>query len=79
LEPPRITGLYVVDSIFAGRLDSLADALWHLALPSFTLGLVLSGVFTRLIRNNMVKTLSEDFVAAYGAMGFGEWVALSTP
>jgi len=79
LEPPRITGLYVVDSILAGRLDSLADALWHLALPSFTLGLVLSGVFTRLIRNNMVKTLSEDFVAAYRAMGFGEWVVLSTP
>ena len=76
LEPPRITGLYVVDSILAGRLDSLADALWHLALPSFTLGLVLSGVFTRLIRNNMVKTLSEDFVAAYRAMGFGEWAVL---
>jgi len=76
LEPPRITGLYVVDSILTGRLDSLADALWHLALPSFTLGLVLSGVFTRLIRNNMVKTLSEDFVAAYRAMGFGEWAVL---
>jgi len=76
LEPPRITGLYVVDSILAGRLDSLADALWHLALPSLTLGLVLSGVFTRLIRNNMVKTLSEDFVAAYRAMGFGEWAVL---
>jgi len=76
LEPPRITGLYVVDSILAGRLDSLADALWHLALPSFTLGLVLSGVFTRLIRNNMVKTLSEDFIAAYRAMGFREWAVL---
>lgn len=72
LEPPRVTGLYLVDSLLAGRLDSFADALWHLALPSFTLGLVLSGVFTRLIRNNMVKTLGEDFVSAYRAMGFGE-------
>jgi len=72
LEPPRITGLYLLDSLLSGRLDSFADALWHLALPSFTLGLVLSGVFVRLIRNNMVKTLGEDFVSAYRAMGFPE-------
>jgi len=72
LEPPRVTGLYLVDSLLAGRLDSFVDALWHLALPSFTLGLVLSGVFVRLIRNNMVKTLGEDFVYAYRAIGFPE-------
>ncbi len=72
LEPPRITGLYLLDSLLSGRLDSFADALWHLALPSFTLGLVLSGVFVRLIRNNMVKTLGEDFISAYRAMGFPE-------
>jgi peptide/nickel transport system permease protein len=72
LEPPRVTGLYLVDSLLAGRLDSFVDALWHLALPSFTLGLVLSGVFIRLIRNNMVKALGEDFVYAYRAIGFPE-------
>jgi peptide/nickel transport system permease protein len=72
LEPPRITGLYLLDSLLSGRLDSFADALWHLALPSFTLGLVLSGVFVRLIRNNMVKTLGEDFISAYRAMGLPE-------
>jgi len=72
LEPPRITGLYLLDSLLSGRLDSFADSLWHLALPSFTLGLVLSGVFVRLIRNNMVKTLGEDFISAYRAMGFPE-------
>ncbi|MEM1597846.1 MAG: ABC transporter permease [Pyrobaculum sp.] len=76
LEPPRVTGLYLVDSLLAGRLDSFLDALWHLALPSFTLGLVLSGVFTRLIRNNMVKTLREDFISAYRAQGFSEWAIL---
>jgi len=72
LEPPRVTGLYLVDSLLAGRLDSFVDALWHLALPSFTLGLVLSGIFVRLIRNNLMKTLGEDFVHAYRAMGFPE-------
>jgi ABC-type dipeptide/oligopeptide/nickel transport systems, permease components len=72
LEPPKITGLYLVDSLLTGRLDSFIDALRHLALPSFTLGLVLSGVFVRLIRNNMVKTLGEDFISAYRAMGFRE-------
>ncbi|ABL87782.1 binding-protein-dependent transport systems inner membrane component [Pyrobaculum islandicum DSM 4184] len=76
LEPPKITGLYLLDSLLARRLDSFFDAVWHLALPSFTLGLVLSGVFVRLIRNNMKKTLGEDFIFAYRAMGFREWSVL---
>ncbi|ABP51052.1 MAG: ABC transporter permease [Pyrobaculum sp.] len=76
LEPPRITGLYLLDSLLAGRLDSFIDALSHIVLPSVTLGLVLSGVFVRLIRNNMVKTLGEDFISAYRAMGFSERAVL---
>ena len=76
LEPPRITGLYLLDSLLAGRLDSFIDALSHIVLPSVTLGLVLSGVFVRLIRNNMVKTLGEDFISAYRAMGYGEGAVL---
>ncbi|MEM0462907.1 ABC transporter permease [Pyrobaculum sp.] len=76
LEPPRITGMYLLDSLLAGRLDSFIDALSHIVLPSVTLGLVLSGVFVRLIRNNMVKTLGEDFISAYRAMGFSERAVL---
>jgi peptide/nickel transport system permease protein len=32
------TGFYVIDSLIAGRLDGVRDALWHLVLPALTLG-----------------------------------------
>lgn len=69
LEPPRITGLYVIDSILAGRLDSLVSALEHLVLPSVTLGLVISGGFIRVVRNNMIEVFRQDFMTTYRAIG----------
>ena len=36
---PAITGFLVLDSLLAGRLDSLGNALAHLLLPAVTLGL----------------------------------------
>ncbi|MBP1450072.1 MAG: ABC transporter permease [Thermoproteus sp.] len=71
LEPPRITGLYTVDALLTGDWPALASAVEHLLLPSITLGVVISGIFTRFIRNNIVKTLEEDFILAYKAAGMG--------
>ncbi|HWQ16898.1 MAG TPA: ABC transporter permease [Sulfolobales archaeon] len=77
LEPPRITGLYVIDSILTGRLDSLASALEHLVLPSLTLGLVISGAFTRIVRNNMVEVFRQDFMITYRAIGVSGYTMTS--
>jgi len=70
LEPPTITGLYVIDSVITGRWDSFVSAVKHLVLPSITLGVVLSGAYTRLVRNNIVDVLNQDFMVTYRAMGF---------
>jgi peptide/nickel transport system permease protein len=43
-------------------------------LPALTLGLVLSGVFIRLTRINMIETLQEDYVIAARARGIKERV-----
>jgi len=75
-EPTHITGLYVLDSLLTGNLDSLIDALSHLFLPSLTLGLVLSGVITRMTRSNMLDTLRADYVTAARARGIAEWRVL---
>ncbi|MCD6244708.1 MAG: ABC transporter permease [Candidatus Korarchaeota archaeon] len=69
LEPPTITGLYVLDSILSLKMDSLANSLAHLALPSFTLGLVLSGIYTRLVRSSLIEVLGQDFIRACKARG----------
>jgi peptide/nickel transport system permease protein len=63
------TGFYVVDTILAGNFYALGDVLLHLLLPSLTLGIVLSGVFIRLTRANMLDTLKSDYVLAARARG----------
>jgi len=48
---------------------ALGDVLIHLVLPSFTLGLVLSGIFVRLTRANMLDVLRADYIVAAEARG----------
>jgi len=68
------TGLYTVDSLLEGNIYKFVESLRYLVLPSLTLGLVLSGVFIRLTRSNMLETLRLDFVTAAKARGLKERV-----
>ena len=70
--PSGPTGLYLLDSLLQGRLDAFAQALYHLVLPSLTLGILLSGVFERIVRINLKQTLRSDYVEAARARGIPE-------
>ena len=72
LSPRGVTGLYTIDSLIAGNLLGFVSAVQHLILPSLTLGLVLSGIFTRLTRVHMLDVLRQDFVTAARARGLKE-------
>jgi len=72
MAPRTITGLYIVDSILTKNKESLINSLQHLILPALTLGLYLSGVFTRLTRSNMLDVLRQDFITAARARGIAE-------
>ena len=63
------TGLYVLDTILVRDFSALGDVLIHLVLPAFTLGLVLSGIFIRLTRANMLDVLKADYITAAEARG----------
>lgn len=67
--PPTITGLYTVDSLLQGNFVKFFESVKALILPSLTLGLILSGIFVRLTRTNMLETLRLDFVTAAKARG----------
>jgi len=67
--PPTITGLYTVDSLLQGNFVKFFESIKALILPSLTLGLILSGIFVRLTRTNMLETLRLDFVTAAKARG----------
>jgi len=73
LTPPAgPTGLYTIDSILAGNLEQFLTAIHYLALPSLTLGILLSGIFERIVRVNLKQTLKSDYVEAAKARGIPE-------
>jgi len=70
--PATITGLYTIDSLLQGNLFKFFESLKALLLPSLTLGIILSGMFVRMTRTNMLETLRLDFVTAAKARGLKE-------
>ena len=71
-KPENITGLYTIDSLLHGNLSQFFASLHHLALPCFTLGILLSGIFERIVRVNLKQTLKSDYVEAARARGIPE-------
>jgi len=63
------TGFYLVDTLLVKNWAAFGDVLIHLVLPGVTLGLVLSGIFVRLTRANMLDVLKSDYVLAAEARG----------
>ena len=60
----QITGFFVLDSLLSHNIIALRDTLYHLALPSLTLGFLLSGIFSRSLRINLDKSIKSDYVNA---------------
>lgn len=67
------THILLVDVFFSGDGEAIKDVLLHLILPSLTLGLLVSGVFIRLVRVNILQTMQSDYVEAAQARGISQW------
>lgn len=63
------TGFYIIDTLLVRDWTAFQDVLLHLILPSVTLGLVVSGIFVRLTRANMLDVLKSDYIVAARARG----------
>lgn len=70
--PVGITGLYTLDSLLSFNFSQFFASLHHLALPSLTLGVLLSGIFERIVRVNLKQTMKADYVEAARARGIPE-------
>ncbi|KRC62508.1 peptide ABC transporter permease [Agromyces sp. Root81] len=70
---PNKTGLYTIDAIMTGNPAVLGDVLAHAVLPAIALGLLTAGVFLRLVRTNVIGTLSTDYVDAARSRGVSEY------
>lgn len=76
MEPARITGSYILDSILTLNLNSLANSLLHLVLPSIGLACYISSVISRITRANMINVLDADFIMVTRAKGLPERVII---
>jgi peptide/nickel transport system permease protein len=47
--------------------------LWHLVLPSVTLGMIASAIIARLTRSSMLEVLGQDYVRTARAKGLAWW------
>ena len=69
---PVHSHILIVDAVWAHNWGALWDILKHLILPATTLGLVIGGIFIRLVRVNVIRSLTDDYVEAARARGIGE-------
>ncbi|MCU0551276.1 MAG: ABC transporter permease [Leptolyngbya sp. Prado105] len=70
--PQNVTGLYTIDSLLGGNVEQFAISIYYLALPSITLGVLISGIFERIVRVNLRQTLQAEYVEAARARGIPE-------
>ncbi|GEK20214.1 ABC transporter permease [Cellulomonas xylanilytica] len=66
------TGLFIVDAIATGDPAVVLDVLEHAILPALALGLLTGGIFLRLVRTNVIGTLSTGYVEAARSRGVNE-------
>jgi ABC-type dipeptide/oligopeptide/nickel transport system permease component len=59
-------------SFWTGTLDLLK----HMLLPALTIGLVLYGEFTLVVRSAMLETLGEDYILTARAKGLRDWTVV---
>jgi peptide/nickel transport system permease protein len=71
LENP--SGIYLLDAIKLGSPAAVGDVLQHAVLPGIALGLLTAGIFLRLVRTNVIGTLSMDYVDAARSRGVSEY------
>ncbi|WP_041700703.1 ABC transporter permease [Prochlorococcus marinus] len=69
IPPPPITGFLLLDSILDKNVEIIFSSIQHLILPSVTLGILLSGIFSRALRLNLEEVLKKDYIEAAKSRG----------
>jgi ABC-type dipeptide/oligopeptide/nickel transport system permease component len=76
LQPPKITGFYIIDTLVTGNFEGLWSAFTHLILPSVALGMYSMAIIARMTRSSMLETLSQDYIRTARAKGITEGVVI---
>jgi peptide/nickel transport system permease protein len=67
--PPRISGLYLLDSVMAGQGHVFVDALWHLIMPGIAMSGIAIAILSRMTRASMLDVLRREYIRVAHAKG----------
>jgi peptide/nickel transport system permease protein len=68
--------MYIFPVIGGGDEDDLVDRLYHLVLPSLSLGLIMTSYIMRLTRSSLLNVLNEDYVRTAKSKGLAERIVV---
>jgi len=74
--PTKITGFYTIDSLLHGQGSMFVNALEHLILPAFVLGIFTVGTVLRFTRAAVLEVINNDYVRTARAKGLSEWTVI---
>nr|NLD39894.1 ABC transporter permease [Actinomycetales bacterium] len=66
------TGFHLLDAIRLGNWELAQDVVSHSILPAVALGLLVGGVFLRLVRTNIIGTLERPYIESARSRGVDE-------
>ncbi|MXN17920.1 ABC transporter permease subunit [Pseudooceanicola sp. GBMRC 2024] len=69
LDPPHVTGFFLIDAALAGDWETWFGALRQLVLPGVTLALFTLAPIARMTRAAMLQALSADYIRTARAAG----------
>lgn len=67
-----VTGLYLIDTLVAGRFDQFGTVLKHLVLPGIALGTIPMAIIARMTRSSMLEVLRSDYIRTAKAKGLSQ-------
>jgi peptide/nickel transport system permease protein len=70
--PTKVTGLLLIDSLLAGKLNVFRDAFYHMVLPGTSLVISRLAQEARITRASVVENLHKDYIMAARSFGIPE-------
>lgn len=77
IEPKRITGALLIDSMIARDWEVFWDAIKHMFLPATVLGLFGLAGIARIVRSSMLDVLSQEYIKTARIKGLNEFLVLT--
>lgn len=72
MEPAKVTGLYILDSIITGNMAALKSSITHIILPGVALASYSTAIIARMTRSTMLEIVKQDYIRTARSKGLFE-------